>query len=628
MFRNGLKLHIGMFILWISAASFPLVLVQTLLAQDESEPGSPAEPVRVLSEGIDMDVHDGRLRPAIGVENIQVMRANRTRAHYADKYGWTYSHAAMLAYWNDRFYLQYLSNPLAEHQEPGMTLVATSSDGRHWDTPEPVFPIYFLRPGFISTFKTGTAMMHQRMGFYVAPNGRLLVLGFYGEAPSPYGENGIGRVVREAYRDGSFGPAYFIRYNSLSEYNESNTVYPFYKRSNDHGFVEACDALLADRLKTMQWREEERSAEDGFFTLSTGSSPSVYHRKDGVAVAHFKSSLVALSSDEGKTWSTPVQVPSIITAGAKTWGQRTADGRYALVYVPAPYNSHRWPLAVVTGDDGIVFDNMLLVHGEVPPQRFSGRAKDFGPQYIRGISEGNGDPPASDMWITYSVNKEDIWVSRIPLPIRHSVAGRVEDSFDDLDVGGKIPNWNIYRTQWAVAEIAAFPGLENKSLRLADWDPYDYARAVRVFEENKSVAISFKLYAKQIQNGRLEIEVLDRSGHRPIRLVLDEDGYFQVNDGGELLTAGGYDPGSWYQVKMIVNVLDETFDLVIDDKVIVQRARFSESVESVERLSFRTGEYRAEPKRETDRYGFLGDLPKADDPVPVAVFYIDELIIR
>ena len=41
-------------------------------------------------------------------------------------------------------------------------------------------------------------------------------------------------------------------------------------------------------------------------------------------------------------------------------------------------------------DDGVTFDNMLCVHGEVPPRRFNGKYKDFGPQYNRCIEEGNG----------------------------------------------------------------------------------------------------------------------------------------------------------------------------------------------------------------------------------------------
>lgn len=615
------------YILYIGIVCFLFVLPQVGLAQNDNQLGGPAEPVRVLSNGIDMGVHDGRLRSAIGVENIQVLRANRTHPETADNFGWTYNHAPMLAYWNGKFYLEYLSNPFGEHLAPGQTLVVNSSDGRNWDMPKQVFPIYLLRPGPISGNESGMAMMHQRMGFYVAPNGRLLMLAFYGQAPAPFGVGGIGRVVREAYKDGTYGPIYFIRYSVLGKRNESNTTtYPFYARSSDKGFVDACDALLADKLKTMQWWEEDRST-DGFYTVTGQQAPSVYHRKDGIAVAHWKDSWAALSSDEGKTWSTPVRLQSIITDGAKTWGQRTVDGRYALLYNPTTYGSQRWPLAVVTSDDGIVFDNMLLIHGEVPPRRYIGRAKDLGPQYVRGISEGNGTPPGSDMWVTYSVNKEDIWISRIPIPIRYRIDGPVEDLFDELEVGGKIPDWNIYRTRWATAEIVAFPSAQNKSLELKDRDPYDYAKAMRVFKESKSIRIAFKVYAGQTQNGRLEFEVLDHAGHRPIRVVFGEDGHMRVTDGSDLMDGGRYEANSWHHIKINVNVTDGKYDLLMDDKMIIRQAIFAESVFSIERLSFRTGAYRTEPTRQTDRYAG-GDLPNPGDPFRSTVYYIDEVIIK
>ena len=44
------------------------------------------------------------------------------------------------------------------------------------------------------------ACMHQRMSFYIAPDGRLIACGFYGLSPEfftqPCMGNGIGRVVR------------------------------------------------------------------------------------------------------------------------------------------------------------------------------------------------------------------------------------------------------------------------------------------------------------------------------------------------------------------------------------------------------------------------------------------------
>src|SRR6185503_3247302 len=71
-----------------------------------------------------VDYHHGQLSPAIGVHNIQTMRANRSDTGNND---WTYNHAPMLAYWNNTFYLEYLSNPVGEHVAPGRTLLQTSN---------------------------------------------------------------------------------------------------------------------------------------------------------------------------------------------------------------------------------------------------------------------------------------------------------------------------------------------------------------------------------------------------------------------------------------------------------------------------------------------------------------------
>ena len=57
-------------------------------------------------------------------------------------------------------------------------------------------------------------MMHQRMGFYVTSDDRLLLIAFYGHTEDPFREGGIGRVVREMKKDGTMGPIHFIRYDS------------------------------------------------------------------------------------------------------------------------------------------------------------------------------------------------------------------------------------------------------------------------------------------------------------------------------------------------------------------------------------------------------------------------------
>jgi hypothetical protein len=199
--------------------------------------------------------HDGGLKPVVGVHNIQIMRG-------ADK--WLYNHQSFLAYWNNRFYLSYLTNPRSEHEMPGRTMFMTSKDGYTWTAPKVLFPEYNVPDGYTKeslpgiVAKNAKAIMHQRVGFYVAKNGKLLAIGNYGVALTPRDDpndgNGIGRVVREVKADGSFGPVYFIYYNH--GFNEKNTDFPNYRRSKDRKFVKACEEMIANPLQRMQWVEE------------------------------------------------------------------------------------------------------------------------------------------------------------------------------------------------------------------------------------------------------------------------------------------------------------------------------------------------------------------------------------
>lgn len=612
----------------VVAALLGTMLTAGWCASSAAQPGTELEPVRFLGKTeVDLTTHEAGLRPAIGTASHQVLRVNRTHPELAEGSGWTYNHAPMLAYWNDTFYLEYLSNPADEHIAPGQTLVATSRDGRVWNKPVVAFPPYEAPPGTPMPRGYSGYMMHQRMGFYVAPDGRLLVLAFYGHAEDPFEEGGIGRVVREAYKDGSFGPLYFIRYSSHAKWNEKNTTYPFYTKSDDAGFVEACNALLANKLVTLQWRDEDKGI-DGFYSLKAGGEAlSFYHRKDGKVVALWKRAKCALSADDGLTFSEPVRVPTLVMAGGKVWGQRTDDGRYALVYNPTTFDEYRYPLVVISGDDGISFDNMLLVNGEVPPRRFFGRWKDFGPCYVRGIAEGNGNPPGDDLWVTYSMNKEDIWVSRVPVPIRYRVQEDVRDSFDDMEAGGIVRDWNIYAPAWAPVRVAEFPDAKNKSLELQDKDPCDYARAVRVFKETNNAELKVHVVTKQNDSGMLDIEVADETGKRPVRIRFDADGNIKAWYDNQLTTLRPYYPDRAYTLFIAVDTRGPgAYSLEIDDESVFDHAPLAEPVKSVERLSLRTGPFRDQPTRQTPNETPSPPLPGCDEPTANAVFYIDNVM--
>jgi hypothetical protein len=556
---------------------------------------------------------DGGLRLAVGVHNTEVYRANRTAPTHVDHLTDTYLHQPMLAYWHDKYYLLYLSGPVDESQAPCSDSLTTSTDALNWATPRTVFPSIKLPDGSMS-------IMHQRMAFNVSSDDRLLVLGFHGKAPEPSDGTGVGRVVREIHADGSFGPIYFIRYGEHSPWKEHNPTYPFYKTSSDAGFVAACDSLLSNKVVTQQWWEEDQFSTDSF-TIH-GKAMSYTHRPDGSILAIWKNALTAVTTDHGLTWSKQMQATNLPNNGSKYWLQHTSDNRYALFLNPT--DRRRQPLAVLTSSDAVNFSNLLTIDGESPDQRFPGRFKNLGPQYVRGIEEGTGNPPefTHATRVVYSVNKEDIWTARVPVPIRDRVESPVNDNFETDAVGTLPANWNIYSPVWAPVRIVNAAVGTGHALELRDEDPNDYARAIRIFPETHGVQISFKVLAQQT-NARLEIEIQDGHGLRPVRLALAEDGHFWACHEGIWTDGGPYQADRWlaFSLEIPRQLTGDRVDVRLDGKSVLPRpANFTEAVTSVERLSFRTGAYRAEPVAGQD-------LPGADRKVPAVVFQIDDVVI-
>ncbi len=349
----------------------------------EPVPGSGQMPIRYIgTERPVLDYPDGALGLAVGVECRQVFRCSRTAKEETDGVGWTYYHSPMLTYWKGKFYLSFHGTPANEHLEDhSQTVLCSSVDGRNWGGPKIAFPD-----------KGRSYLLHQRMGFFVAPNGRLLVHGHYGSQRNPF--NGPGNAIREVREDGSLGPVYFVRYGLGWDEEKANKLFPYYKQSKDKNFVIACEALLANKLVTDQWYELQRGHPEGAYAKVEGASASpgkrkslsFWHRPDGAAVGIWKRAWTSLSFDEGQTWTNPVQGAGIHRAFSKHWGQRTEDGRYALVY--SLDHRRRFPQVVITSDDSIDYDNMLCCFWEVPMIRYVGVNKDCGPQVCAWYRRG------------------------------------------------------------------------------------------------------------------------------------------------------------------------------------------------------------------------------------------------
>lgn len=556
--------------------------------------------------------HDGGLSPVVGVHSIQTMRGET---------GWLYNHQPMMAYWNGKFYMHYLTDPRSEHEPPGKTMMQTSVDGYTWTAPVELFPEYNVPDGMTKPAWPGVvskdlkAIMHQRVGWYVSKQGKLIATGNYCYAVTakddPNDGNGIGRVVREIKADGSFGPIYFIYYNH--GFNEKNTDYPYYKKAKDKAFVKACDEILANPMYRMQWAEEADRGDELLPLKTPYKAFSGYTLPDGRKVGLWKHALTSMSYDGGNTWKEPVKrAHGFVNSNAKIWGQRLSDGTYATVYNPAEY---RWPLAISLSNDGLEYTTLNLVNGEVTPERHYGLYKSFGPQYTRGILEGNGTPPDNDLWVTYSNNKEDMWVSRIPVPVLTAATTHANTDFSQYQTLADMTDWNIYSPLWAPV------ALNGQWLTLSDKDPYDYAKVERVIPATKELKVAFDVKPMQNDHGQLNVEFLDDKGNMCARIVLDATANMKVKGGARY---GGmvknYEPGKVYHVEAMLSVDGHTGTYFVNGKKAASRM-FDTPVEHITRIVFRTGDLFDYPNIETPA-DQTEDMPRADEEDPMATFCI------
>lgn len=556
--------------------------------------------------------HDGGLSPVVGVHSMQTMRGET---------GWLYNHQPMMAYWNGKFYMHYLTDPRSEHEPPGKTMLQTSADGYTWTKPVDLFPPYNVPDGFTKPAWPGVvaknlkAIMHQRVGWHVSKSGKLIAMGNYGVAVTPKDDpndgNGIGRVVREIRKDGTFGPIYFIYYNH--GFSEKNTDYPYYKRAKDKAFVKACDEILADPMYRMQWAEEA-DRDDKILPLKTPYKAFCgYTLPDGRKVGMWKHALTSISADGGNTWREPVfRAPGFVNANAKIWGQRLSDGTYATVYNPAEY---RWPLAISLSSDGLEYTTLNLVNGEVTPERHYGLYKSFGPQYTRGILEGNGTPPDGDLWVTYSNNKEDMWVSRIPVPVQTAATEHAQGGFGKYKKLADMTDWNIYSPLWAPVE------LDGEWVKMSDKDPYDYAKVEKLIPATKELTVEFDIKAAQNDHGQMNIEFVDDKGNVCSRIVMDSEAMMKVKGGARYEgMVKNYKAGETYHVKACLSVKGHTGTYYVNGKKAASRM-FDTPVDAITRIVFRTGDLFNHPTIETPA-DQTEDMPRADEQDPMASFMI------
>jgi hypothetical protein len=532
---------------------------------------------------LNLSLPDGGLMPVPGVLNIQLFRASKDAPDITDGDGWTYAHHMDLAVWKGRMYAAWNMTLKDEDRPPSKVVFSTSADGLKWTQPTDLFPREWA--------------WACRFYFFMASNNRMLT--FCAAKSNNEGKISEDKksilLVREIKQDHQLGEVFTL-------VNPQPGAPETFENSSDKGFVEACREAFAKNVlleqqdygvflgsRKMEWHDKTPPYK-GFYKF--GKALCFYHRADGRLVGMSKMGFVTLSGDEGKTWSEPSLPPTLTAGAAKVWGQKTDDNRYILAYNPDPKKGKRFPLVMVQGDDGIHFDAMRVIHGEFSPLRYPGLYKDIGYQYVRGIPEWSDDKSFSDkhaIWLIYSVNKEDIWVSRIPLPEISGSAKNISANFDDNPLGPVVRDWNLYCPKWAPVSVINEPGKSrNKCLELRDSDPVDHAQAQRLFPPAGSLKINFRVRPMQ-SNGYLEAALENEAGTAALRVILGPDGSVSLDGPQGITPLGKYKSGRWMNLSISTNPDRKELIISLDKKPNITIELKQENPEILSRLVFRTG---------------------------------------
>lgn len=174
--------------------------------------------------------------------------------------------------------------------------------------------------------------------------------------------------------------------------------------------------------------------------------PTCFRRPDGALVMLFRANRESLwlwasvSRDNGANWS-KAERTEIPDAVSKMASGILPDGTIYLVNNPSQ-KFGRIPLSILISRNGITFDRGYAIRTEETNARFEGRAKGHGYQYPGAIVWRRA------LWVAYSINKEDVGVTRIPLDALAPPpdAARVPSAVD--------PSWPRLPEGWSLGETA------------------------------------------------------------------------------------------------------------------------------------------------------------------------------
>ena len=165
---------------------------------------------------------------------------------------------------------------------------------------------------------------------------------------------------------------------------------------------------------------------------------------------------------------------------------------------------------------------------------------------------------------------------------------------------------------------------------LKDEDPYDYARATRVFGTADRQKVTFDVYIAA-NPGVISIDICDKDGSRLIQAQIDSAVCMHISQGnGTLDKAIPLEEGKWHAITFEINSGKSKYELFIDGASAARNCKFTEKG-SVERIVFQTGAYRLDRNIQEYKSGDQNvpgwDEPEADEPAEKTLLYIRKFAV-
>jgi hypothetical protein len=367
-------------------------------------------------------------------------QARHFNVHVATIATGSYNHHPQITRVGDRFVAVW-SNHLTGEDGPGQRVIgAMSMDGENWKSIGTVFdsPDQFRKSYENGRFLTAAPFVDIKdrtfaISIFTESVGYgKLDTPITGDPPSKTKTDEFGKLIlkphgyliREVKPSGKLGPVFWFGDNKPEPIDGFKLFRTFEQTPESNVTREAAFALfqqLTDPLKLCPWdfnrSETEVVASDGSFlcepaTLLTPNQTAVRYLRD---LHGSKRMYVQFSRNFGSTWSTATQTV-IPDAPSKTSIGKLSDGTRFLIgnQVFSDRMYQRDPITIALSKDGTTFKQAHSIRWKtprfkVPTQQKKSDGRGWGFQYPDHVLHEDF------LWVIYSVNKECIDVSRIPI---------------------------------------------------------------------------------------------------------------------------------------------------------------------------------------------------------------------